>query len=54
MRRGAAVLVVSFDLPELLAFDRSSSCGRERSSRKFSHEMATPDAVLRAMAGIGA
>jgi ABC-type sugar transport system ATPase subunit len=51
--QGAAVLLVSADLPELLALSHRVVVLRQgRIVAEFPQEAATPDAVLRAMAGI--
>jgi ABC-type sugar transport system ATPase subunit len=50
---GAAVLLVSSDLPELLALSHRVIVLRKgRDTAQLSRDVATPDAVLRAMAGI--
>jgi ABC-type sugar transport system ATPase subunit len=50
---GTAVLLVSSDLPELLALSHRIIVLREgRITAELSRDQATPDAVLRAMAGI--
>lgn len=52
-RQGAAVLVVSSDLPELLALaDRIVVLREGKVTRKLERAEATPERVLRAMAGI--
>jgi ABC-type sugar transport system ATPase subunit len=51
--QGAAVLMVSSDLPELLALAHRVVVLRQgRIAAELSRDEATPDAVLRAMAGI--
>lgn len=51
--QGTAVLLVSSDLPELLALSHRVIVLRAgRVTAQFAREQATPDAVLRAMAGI--
>jgi ABC-type sugar transport system ATPase subunit len=53
--QGTAVLLVSSDLPELLALaDRVIVLRQGRIVAELPGEAATPDAVLRAMAGISA
>ena len=52
--RGAAILVVSSDLPELLAIaDRLVVIRRGTVAAELSRADASPEVVLRAMAGIG-
>jgi ABC-type sugar transport system ATPase subunit len=52
--QGTAVLLVSSDLPELLALSHRVVVLRQgRIVAELAREAATPDAVLRAMAGIG-
>ncbi|MBS0262521.1 MAG: sugar ABC transporter ATP-binding protein [Planctomycetes bacterium] len=54
-RAGTAVVLVSSDLPELLALSHRLIVLREgRIVAQFTHAEATPDRVLRAMAGIAA